>query len=180
MRRSATFIGPRTVGIFLASLLALYAGDGRVRAQRRWPGPDARCPALHRARVRGGGVLSRPPARASDQPRPLARRRARHCLLRRRRRLLLVRRRRDGSDSLPSFADAGYIALYPLVYVGLGLCFARERCKKTGASGLDGAIAGLTIGAVASALLFSTVIDVSGPGSGATSRTSPTPWATLA
>ena len=62
----------------------------------------------------------------------------------------------------PSLADAGYIALYPLVYLGLGMLL-RERTPAANRSfWLDGAVAGLTVAAVAAALLFSTIVDTTG------------------
>jgi diguanylate cyclase (GGDEF)-like protein len=61
----------------------------------------------------------------------------------------------------PSFADVGYIGLYPLVYLGLGLLLRARTLEENRSFWLDGTIAGLTIGAVAAALLFSTIIDTS-------------------
>jgi two-component system, cell cycle response regulator len=62
----------------------------------------------------------------------------------------------------PSLADAGYIALYPLVYLGLGLLLRERTLDVNRSFWLDGTIAGLTVAAVAAALLFPTIIDTTG------------------
>ena len=62
----------------------------------------------------------------------------------------------------PSLADAGYIGLYPLVYFGLGLLLRERTLAANRSFWLDGAIAGLTVAAVAAALLFSTIVDTTG------------------
>jgi two-component system, cell cycle response regulator len=62
----------------------------------------------------------------------------------------------------PSFADAGYIALYPLIYLGLGLLLRGRTLQENRSFWLDGTIAGLTVAALGAALLFSTIIDTTG------------------
>jgi two-component system, cell cycle response regulator len=62
----------------------------------------------------------------------------------------------------PSLADAGYIGLYPLVYLGLGLLLRGRTLQENRSFWLDGVIAGLTVGALGAALLFSTIIDTTG------------------
>ena len=62
----------------------------------------------------------------------------------------------------PSPADAGYLAFYPPVFVGLGL-LARSQLVRFGrTSWIDGVIAGLTVGAIAAALVFHPVLESSG------------------
>src|SRR5215210_3370580 len=68
----------------------------------------------------------------------------------------------DDTIPYPSGADLGYIGLYPLVYVGLGLLLRGRTLEANRSFWLDGTIAGLTIGAVGAALLFSTIIDTTG------------------
>jgi two-component system, cell cycle response regulator len=62
----------------------------------------------------------------------------------------------------PSISDVGYIGLYPLVYVGLGLLLRERTLAANRSFWFDGAIAGLTVAAVAAALLFSTIVDTTG------------------
>src|SRR5918999_725610 len=59
---------------------------------------------------------------------------------------------------IPSFADAGYLTLYPLVYVGLGLML-RSRLQDMRADlWVDGLIAGLAIAAVGAALVIGLIV----------------------
>jgi diguanylate cyclase (GGDEF)-like protein len=62
----------------------------------------------------------------------------------------------------PSFADAGYLALYPPVFVGLALLARAQLVRFSRASWLDGAIAGLTVGALGAALVFHPVLESTG------------------
>src|SRR5262245_1667872 len=62
----------------------------------------------------------------------------------------------------PSWADAGYIGLYPLIYLGLGLLLRNRTLEANRSFWLDGTIAGLTIAAVAAALVFNTIVDTTG------------------
>jgi diguanylate cyclase (GGDEF)-like protein len=63
---------------------------------------------------------------------------------------------------IPSFADAGYLTLYPLVYVGLGLML-RSRLQDMRADlWVDGLIAGLAIAAVGAALVFGAIVEWTG------------------
>jgi two-component system cell cycle response regulator len=56
----------------------------------------------------------------------------------------------------PSLADVGYIALYPLLYLGFGLLLRSRTLEENRSFWLDGTIAGLTIASFVGALLFST------------------------
>jgi diguanylate cyclase (GGDEF)-like protein len=62
----------------------------------------------------------------------------------------------------PSFADAGYIGLYPLIYLGLGLLLRNRTLEANRSFWLDGTIAGLTVAALGAALLFGTIVDTTG------------------
>jgi diguanylate cyclase (GGDEF)-like protein len=62
----------------------------------------------------------------------------------------------------PSLSDVGYIGLYPLVYFGLGMLLRERTLAANRSFWLDGAIAALTVAAVAAALLFSTIVDTTG------------------
>jgi diguanylate cyclase (GGDEF)-like protein len=62
----------------------------------------------------------------------------------------------------PSFADLGYLGLYPLIYLGLGLLLRNRTLEANRSFWLDGTIAGLTVAAVGAALLFNTIVDTTG------------------
>ncbi len=62
----------------------------------------------------------------------------------------------------PSLADLGYIGLYPLVYLGVGLLLRDRTLQANRSFWLDGTIAGLTVAAVGAALLFGTIVDTTG------------------
>jgi diguanylate cyclase (GGDEF)-like protein len=63
-------------------------------------------------------------------------------------------------ETYPSLADLGYIAFYPLVYVGIVLLL-RSRARTIGDTlWLDGATAALAAGAVGAAVIFELVTDV--------------------
>jgi two-component system, cell cycle response regulator len=62
----------------------------------------------------------------------------------------------------PSPADVGYLAFYPPVFVGLGLLVRSQLVRFARTSWLDGVIAGLTVGAIAAALVFHPVLASSG------------------
>jgi two-component system, cell cycle response regulator len=68
----------------------------------------------------------------------------------------------DESVPYPSFADAGYLGLYPFVYVGLGLLLRGRTLEANRSFWLDGSIAGLAVGAIGAALLFGTIVDTTG------------------
>jgi two-component system cell cycle response regulator len=68
----------------------------------------------------------------------------------------------DETIPYPSVADAGYIGLYPLVYLGLGLLLRGRTLEQNRSFWLDGTIAGLTVAAVGAALLFGTIVDTTG------------------
>ncbi len=62
----------------------------------------------------------------------------------------------------PSLADGFYLALYPLMYVGLTLLM-RSHFRHTGAAvWLDGIVVGATMAALGAALIFPAVLGVSG------------------
>ncbi len=62
----------------------------------------------------------------------------------------------------PSVADIGYIGLYPCVYLGLGLLLRSRTVAEHRSFWLDGAIAGLTLAAVAAATVFSKIVETTG------------------
>jgi two-component system, cell cycle response regulator len=62
----------------------------------------------------------------------------------------------------PSLADVGFIAFYPPVFVALGLLVASKLVRFSRSSWLDGLIAGLTVGAVAAAVVFQRVLESTG------------------
>jgi diguanylate cyclase (GGDEF)-like protein len=62
----------------------------------------------------------------------------------------------------PSLSDAGYLGLYPLVYLGVGLLLRDRTLQANRSFWLDGTIAGLTVAAVGAALLFGTIVDTTG------------------
>ena len=63
-------------------------------------------------------------------------------------------------ETYPSLADLGYIAFYPLLYVGIVLLL-RSRARTIGDTlWLDGATAALAAGAVGAAVIFELVTDV--------------------
>jgi diguanylate cyclase (GGDEF)-like protein len=66
------------------------------------------------------------------------------------------------SPPYPSFADLGYLSLYPLIYLGLGLLLRNRTLEANRSFWLDGTIAGLTVAAVGAALLFNTIVDTTG------------------
>ncbi len=60
----------------------------------------------------------------------------------------------DASPPVPSPADAGYLALPPLVFLGL-LALARARVRELSPTlWVDGITAGLTAGAISAAVVF--------------------------
>jgi two-component system cell cycle response regulator len=66
------------------------------------------------------------------------------------------------SNTIPSPADAGYLAVYPLAYAGV-LLLARARGGAVGvARWLDGVIGGLAVASVAAAIVVSAVTDAFG------------------
>jgi diguanylate cyclase len=68
----------------------------------------------------------------------------------------------DETIPYPSGADAGYLGLYPLVYVGLGLLLRGRTMEANRSFWLDGTIAGLGVGALGAALLFGTIVETTG------------------
>jgi diguanylate cyclase (GGDEF)-like protein len=63
---------------------------------------------------------------------------------------------------VPSLADAGYLALYPLAYAGVLLLMRRRAGGGSPSRWLDGIIAGLAVAAVAAALVVRAVTDAFG------------------
>jgi hypothetical protein len=59
----------------------------------------------------------------------------------------------------PSIADAFYLAFFPTCYIALGLLFRMRVGSFAPSLWLDGVVAGLTVAAVASGLVFQTVLD---------------------
>jgi two-component system cell cycle response regulator len=164
MRRSATINGPRTVGIFLASLMALYAGLVGFGLNDSGLGQLIDVPLYTALEFAAAAFcLTRPLVRPTNRGPWLAVGLGIACFAVGDAYFSFVVAEMDPIP-YPSFADAGYIALYPLVYLGLGLLLRARTLEENRSFWLDGAIAGLTIGAVAAALLFSTVIDTSGAG----------------
>jgi two-component system, cell cycle response regulator len=62
----------------------------------------------------------------------------------------------------PSFADALYLAFYPVAYVGLGLLLLRRVEKFHGSLWLDGLIGGLVVCAIGAAVVFDAVVATTG------------------
>jgi diguanylate cyclase (GGDEF)-like protein/putative nucleotidyltransferase with HDIG domain len=65
----------------------------------------------------------------------------------------------DDAIPFPSLADAGYLAFYPPVFVGLGLLVRSQLVRFTRAFWIDGLIAALTVGAVAAAVVFDQLLE---------------------
>ena len=135
MRRSATFIGPRTVGIFLASLLALYAGMVGFGLNDGGLGQMIDVPLYTALEFAAAAFcLARPLVRPTNRGPWLAVGLGIACFAVGDAYFSFVVAEMDPIP-YPSFADAGYIALYPLVYVGLGLLLRANAGRRTGASG---------------------------------------------
>lgn len=62
----------------------------------------------------------------------------------------------------PSPADLGYLAFYPPVFVGLGLLVRSQLVRFTKAFWIDGLVAGLTVAAIAAALVLDRVLESTG------------------
>jgi two-component system, cell cycle response regulator len=62
----------------------------------------------------------------------------------------------------PSPADLGYLAFYPPVFVGLALLVRSQIVRFTKAFWIDGVLAGLTVAAIAAALVFEPVLESTG------------------
>jgi two-component system, cell cycle response regulator len=157
MRRFAPFIGPRTVGTFLALLMVLYTGLVAFHLNDGGIGQAIDVP-LYTALEYAAALfcLSRVLVRSDNRGAWLAVGLGLACFAAGDTYFSVVVP--DG----PSFADVGYIGLYPLVYLGMGLLLRSRTLDENRSFWLDGAIAGLTIAALAAALLFSTLIDTTG------------------
>ena len=68
----------------------------------------------------------------------------------------------DATIPYPSVSDAGYLGLYPLVYLGLGLLLRGRTLQANRSFWLDGTIAGLAVAAIGAALVFGTIVDTTG------------------
>ena len=64
----------------------------------------------------------------------------------------------DPNQPFPSFADAGYLALFPFAYVGFILLIRARVPKLTAGVWLDGITAGLGIGALSTAVVLQAVL----------------------
>jgi diguanylate cyclase (GGDEF)-like protein len=64
--------------------------------------------------------------------------------------------------TFPSPADAGYLAVYPLLYVGLGLLVRHRGTRFARSVWLDGLIAALTVAGVATSIVFTVVVRATG------------------
>ncbi len=70
-----------------------------------------------------------------------------------------------GKDpSVPSLADAFYLAFFPLAYLALVLMLRRESSKLVPATWLDGGVAGLGAAALCAAFAFHSIEHVAGGG----------------
>jgi two-component system, cell cycle response regulator len=162
MRLYAPIVGPRGVGAFLGLLLVLYAGLVSFGLNRHGVGEAIDVPLYTALEVAAAlFCLSRPLLRPDNRLAWLAVGLGIAFFAAGDAYFSFVLA--DGeSIPYPSFADAGYIALYPLVYLGLGLLLRGRTLEENRSFWLDGTIAGLTVGAVGAALLFSTIIDTTG------------------
>jgi two-component system, cell cycle response regulator len=157
MRLSARVIGPRAVGVFLGLLMVLYGGLVAFGLNQDGVGQAIDVP-LYTALEYAAALfcLSRVLLRRENRAAWLAVGLGIACFA-----------VGDTYFSFvlphgPSLADVGYIALYPLIYLGLGLLLRSRTFEANRSFWLDGAIAGLTIAAAAAALLFSTIVDTTG------------------
>jgi two-component system cell cycle response regulator len=71
------------------------------------------------------------------------------------------------SVPIPSLADAGYLAFYPIAYVGLIMLLRARVGAFSGAQWLDGAIVGSAVASVAAALALGPIVAASTTGSAA-------------
>ena len=67
----------------------------------------------------------------------------------------------DAVIPVPSVADAGYLAMYPLVSAGLACCSA-PGCGRARALWVDGFTAALAVGSLSAAVVMQTVLDTLG------------------
>lgn len=162
MRQIAPAIGSRTVGIFLGLLMALYAGLVLSGLNRDGVGQAIDVPLYTALEIAAAlFCLTRPLLRRNDRGAWLAVGLGIACFAAGDAYFSFFLAD-DNPIPYPSLADAGYIALYPLVYLGLGLLLRGRTLQANRSFWLDGTIAGLTVAAVGAALLFSTVIDITG------------------
>jgi two-component system cell cycle response regulator len=162
MRRLATLNGPRIVGIVLACLMALYAGMVGFGLNHGGLGQMIDVPLYTALEFAAAAFcLARVVMRPTNRGPWLAVGLGIACFAIGDAYFSFVVAEMNPIP-YPSFADAGYIALYPLVYLGLGLLLRERTLQENRSFWLDGAIAGLAIGAVVTALLFSTIVSWSG------------------
>lgn len=70
--------------------------------------------------------------------------------------------RHQSAPPYPSVADAGWLAFYPLSYLGLGLLVRSRVVRFQGSVWLDGLIGGLAIASIGAAVILPVVLDSSG------------------
>ena len=162
MRRHASIVGPREIGAFLGLLLVLYAAVVAFGLNQDGLGQAIDVPLYTALEVAVAlFCLARPLLRPDNRLAWLAVGLGIAFFAVGDAYFSFVLADNE-SIPYPSFADAGYIAFYPLVYLGLGLLLRGRTLEENRSFWLDGTIAGLTVGAVGAALLFSTIIDTTG------------------
>jgi two-component system, cell cycle response regulator len=162
MRRLADSIGPGIVGIFLGLLMVFYAGLVWFGLNADGLGQVIDVPLYSALEVSAAlFCLARPLLRPDNRATWLAVGLGIACFTAGDLYFSFVLAEREAIP-YPSLADAGYVALYPLVYLGLGLLLRGRTLQENRSFWLDGTIAGLTVAAVGAALLFSTIIDTTG------------------
>jgi diguanylate cyclase (GGDEF)-like protein len=68
----------------------------------------------------------------------------------------------SGAAPVPSWSDIGFLGFYPPAYLAIGLLLRARGTRIQPSMWLDGAIAGLTVAAIAAAALFGPIVDVTG------------------
>jgi diguanylate cyclase (GGDEF)-like protein len=67
-----------------------------------------------------------------------------------------------GSAPVPSISDLGFLGFYPPAYLAIGLLLRARGARIHASMWLDGVVAGLTVAAIAAAVLFDWVSDATG------------------
>ncbi|HEV2713409.1 MAG TPA: HD domain-containing phosphohydrolase [Gaiellaceae bacterium] len=162
MRRLTESISPGIVGIFLGALMAFYAGLVWFGLNADGFGQAIDVPLYTALEVSAAlFCLARPLLRPDNRGAWLAVGLGIACFTAGDLYFSFVLANREAIP-YPSLADAGYVGLYPLVYLGLGLLLRGRTLQENRSFWLDGTIAGLTVAAVGAALLFSTIVDTTG------------------
>jgi two-component system, cell cycle response regulator len=162
MRRFVPITGPGLVGTFLGLLMALYAGLVAFRANDDGLGELLDVPLYTALEVSAAVFcLARAAIRRDNRLAWLAVGLGIASFAAGDAYFSFFLANRDPIP-YPSVSDIGYIGLYPLVYFGLGLLLRERTLAANRSFWFDGAIAGLTVAAVAAALLFSTIVDTTG------------------